>query len=348
MTSSRSPTSATYRYVERRKERRSFATIWPNVRRGRQRFIAVVALATVASVSAGAGAQSDVPPRVTLIGDSVATPISWYAEARRSLGESVDLRLEVGVCMRLTGRSCPFERRRAPTLVERVEALGSRLGPTVVVVAGYNEFERSFAASVASSVDALLRAGVRHIIWATLRAVRHPYLTMNAELWAAAAVHPELSIADWNAYARSHPEWFQNDGIHLTRLGGVALAGLLRSRLAPTEAGPTIVRPAATLPPAAVGTRYATRLVASAGTPPYRWSIVWGSPPAGLHLAPTGRLFGTPRKPGRFPFVLRVQDASAEVGLRRTELSVGSAAALAHESAPAARPTSGVKSARRG
>lgn len=307
-----------------------------------------MALVTAASASAGADAQSDVPPRVTLIGDSVATPISWYEEARRSLGEGVDLRLEVGVCLRLTGRSCPFNRRRAPTLVERVEALGSRLGPTVIVVAGYNGFERTFAASVAESVEALLRAGVTRIVWATLRAVRHPYVTMNAELWAAAAAHPELTIVDWNVYSRSHPEWFQNDGIHLTRSGGVALAELLRSRLTPTEAGPTIERPGAALPRAAVGVRYETRLVASAGTPPYRWSIVWGSPPAGIHLAPTGRLFGTPRKTGRFAFVVRVQDAGSGVALRRTALTVGGVAALADGSAAAARPASGIKSERQG
>jgi hypothetical protein len=301
------------------------------VRRTLKGFVAVVAFATAALASAGAGAQTDLPPRVTLIGDSVATAISWYEDARRALGEGVDLQLEVGVCLRLTGRSCPFERQRAPTLVERVESLGARLGPTVVVVAGHNDFERTFGASVARSVDALLRAGVTRILWTTLRAVRHPYVTMNAELWAAAAAHPELSIVDWNVYARSHPEWFQNDGIHLTRGGGVALAELLRSRLRPADSEPTIVQPAGALPPAAVGRRYEARLVASAGRPPFRWSIVWGSPPRGIRLAPTGRLHGTPRRAGRFEFVLRVQDASFATALRRTALTVGGVAPLTRE-----------------
>jgi hypothetical protein len=162
---------------------------------------------------------------------------------------------------------------------------------------------------------------VARIVWATLRAVRQPYLPMNAELWAAAAAHPELSVADWNTYSRSHPDWFQNDGIHLTRRGGIALAGFLHAQLA-SRTTPTIAQPAGRLPSAAVGRRYDTRVVARDGRPPYRWAIVWGSPPRGLRLTPGGTLKGVPRQAGAFSFVLRVVDADQGTALRRTTLAV--------------------------
>ena len=50
---------------------------------------------------------------------------------------------------------------------------------------------------------------------------------MNDEIVAAAAQHPEVTVVDWNVYSRSHPEWFQADGLHMLAGGAAAMAGLI-------------------------------------------------------------------------------------------------------------------------
>ena len=64
------------------------------------------------------------------------------------------------------------------------------------------------------------------------------------------------------------------------------------------------------LPAARVGRRYARRLRAVLGTTPYRWSVVSGRLPAGLHLRRDGQLSGRPRRPGVYRFTVRVRDTS--------------------------------------
>ncbi|WP_147281288.1 putative Ig domain-containing protein [Gaiella occulta] len=259
---------------------------------------------------------------MTVIGDSVATGVLWNEKALAILGQGVDLQMQVAVCRRLTGESCPYEGSQASTVVDLVASLGPRVGPTVIMVVGYNDFQRTFASSVEASVRGLLGAGVERILWATLRAARRPYLTMNADLWAAAAAHPELTIVDWNEYARAYPGWFQNDGLHLTRAGGVALATLLRAALVPQEDPPSIVLPASGLSVARLGRKYETRLSADGGAPPYRWAVVSGTLPTGLRLRPDGRIAGTPRRAGSVTVVLRARDANGATAIRRAALVV--------------------------
>ena len=75
------------------------------------------------------------------------------------------------------------------------------------------------------------------------------------------------------------------------------------------------------LPSAIPGAPYAARLEARGGTPPYTWSLTEGNLPRGLHLAPDGRLSGTPTEgPATSPrglradrharFVVEVRDRS--------------------------------------
>jgi sugar lactone lactonase YvrE len=63
------------------------------------------------------------------------------------------------------------------------------------------------------------------------------------------------------------------------------------------------------LPRARVGRRYGARLRANLGTTPYRWAVVRGRVPAGLHLR-HGRLSGRPLHHGTYRFTVRVTDAS--------------------------------------
>lgn len=65
------------------------------------------------------------------------------------------------------------------------------------------------------------------------------------------------------------------------------------------------------LPDATVGIAYFATLSASGGTPPYTWSLILNSLPAGLGLDPvSGSISGTPPVPANASFTVRVTDAA--------------------------------------
>lgn len=77
------------------------------------------------------------------------------------------------------------------------------------------------------------------------------------------------------------------------------------------------------VPSAVVATPYSASLVASGGQPPYQWSIVSGSLPAGLHLgASTGTLSGSTTQPGSFAFSVRGTDAASHTAQQTFSLLV--------------------------
>ncbi len=123
------------------------------------------------------------PDRITVIGDSVLTAVQWNAQPRSILERgfpAVDL--DIAVCRRLTGSSCPFEGERPQNLVDTVQALGDAIGTTVVVEVGYNDPEAGFADAVDASVEALLAAGVERILWVNYHDFVPRYARMNAVL----------------------------------------------------------------------------------------------------------------------------------------------------------------------
>jgi hypothetical protein len=219
-----------------------------------------VALVVVAVVSFGAGhatahtgigapkaqkpAQADVPraapshrarakvrPRVTMIGDSVADEISYLSSAQAALGRGIQLNLELAACRRLVEASCTVAGVQPPTVLELVTSLGHSLGPDVVIAVGYNDYELLYPGDVLQVLKALRRAGVQHVLWLTLRAARHDYVDMNQTLREIASTDAQLTLVDWNAYSRSHPGWFDSDGVHLSPAGGDAMAALVHERL---------------------------------------------------------------------------------------------------------------------
>jgi hypothetical protein len=80
-------------------------------------------------------------------------------------------------------------------------------------------------------MKALKTAGVKHVVWVTLREAGSNasiYAQSNARIRSAGKRwRNRLVVADWNSYSRGKP-WFREDGLHLTSSGALGLARLLR------------------------------------------------------------------------------------------------------------------------
>lgn len=260
---------------------------------------------------------------MTLIGDSVADAMTETDSAVAILKQGIDLDLEVAPCRRVEGESCPIDGVRPPSAVQLIQSLGPSLGDNVVVAVGYNDPEDQYAGNVEDAVQALTAAGVKHIWWLTLRAARHPYVTMNEDIEQVAARHPQLSVIDWNLYSRSHPDWFQDDGLHLQNRGAAAMATLIHKTLVSAGVASAPARiTTRQLPLAHRGRAYRARLRAVAGIAPYRWALLERAP-AGIHLAPNGTVTGRPTaKAGRYAFNVDVRDAYGSITTRRLTLRI--------------------------
>lgn len=284
---------------------------------------AALVLALALGASSAHGAPRDLQ-HVTLIGDSVADAIPGNDQAVAVLKQGVDLDLEVTACRRVDGEGCPGDGGvRPPSVVQLTKAMGSRLGDNVVVSVGYNDFEDQYAKNIESALVAFKAAGVKHVWWLTLRAAHHPYVNMNDDIQAAAAKHPEMSVIDWNVYSRSHPDWFQGDGLHLLAPGSLAMATLIHQRLLEdgVAAKPVKVKTAA-LPRARLRRPYVARLAATSGVAPYRWSLL-ARAPKGFHLEADGRIIGKPLvQPGSYVLNVRVKDSAGSFDTRRLALRV--------------------------
>ncbi len=285
--------------------------------------VAAIAAALVFGGVAAAGATTRPLAHVTVIGDSVAGSIGLNPVARQIVSQGVDVDLELAPCRRVDGVSCPYDGSRPQNVVELAQAMGSQLGPNVVVAVGYNDFEDEYASDIEHALAAFAAAGVKHVWWLTLRAARHPYLTMNDDIEAAARNHPELQVIDWNRYSRSHPDWFQDDGLHLLHAGSNQMATLIHATLVSdgiATAPPQITT--RSLPLAHRGRPYRGRLAARSGVAPFRWSLLERAP-AGVHLEPDGVVQGRPRVgPGRYAFDVRVVDAAGSTATRRLTLRI--------------------------
>jgi Putative Ig domain len=276
-------------------------------------------------------AHASTRPHVTVIGDSIMTGVLWHAKPMAILGQGIDLLMEVGVCRRIEGVSCPFEGAEVPTLVDLVPQLQPDIGKIVIVEMGYNEPAGDFAQEIDDTMQVLFQVGVSRVLWVNMREAEGQYPAMNAELLAAARRYPQLTVIDWNTYAAGHPEWFQNDGLHLLESGGEGLATVLHDaleRLVLRPASPQGLFPGppvltgTDLPSARVGHRYSDQLVASRGMTPYRWQVTSGPLPPGLHLLADGTLSGAPRRAGRFPLAFRVTDALGQVATEHARLVI--------------------------
>ena len=190
--------------------------------------IAVAGATALACAGAAFAQDGSSKTRVTVIGDSIAASFDYVPAARRYLGKGLDLRSDAVVCRRLVATSCPFQGSTPSTALEAVGSKRRALGPVVVVNVGYNDWPAVY--DVDRVMRALDAAGVRSVIWVTLReatSYAHVYARSNARIRAAARRWKGLAVADWNTYSRGKA-WFREDGLHLTTSGALGLARLLR------------------------------------------------------------------------------------------------------------------------
>ncbi len=261
-----------------------------------------VLVAALAAATAGAASS----PQILLIGDSVATGMSWHADAIAAMQDDLSVDWQVEICRTTAGISCPFDGERPSTLVELVQSMQS-VPPVVVVVTGYNDEADTFPQSIDEAMSALVAAGAQHVLWLTLRAARAPYPTLNEMLEQATARWPQLELVDWNKAAEAGgSDWFQNDGVHLLDPGGLAMAHLVHAAVM------QIVDPLRVLgavPHLLAGHAYTLTLHATGGAPPYHWSVLSGHPPLGFHLRANGAVLASPVRGPHTTFTLVVTDA---------------------------------------
>jgi hypothetical protein len=281
----------------------------------------------------GGALQTDAavaPPRVTMIGDSVAASLEYTDTARAILANGVDLRLEMAPCRRVGQASCSYQGVRPLTVIDLVPTLGDALGQTVVVAVGYNDYQAAYPGDIEDALAVLHKVGVTRVLWLTLHEARPAYAAMNDAIHAAAAHHPELAVVDWQLYSRSHPDWFQDDGIHLQKNGAEAMATLVHNTLVDlgiaTAAMPStkLSIVASPLPVGMVGKSYSAKLVARGGSRPFRWALVRGALPRGLRLRSNGRVSGIPRQSGTFVISVRAADSRRATATRAVRLRIRS------------------------
>lgn len=298
----------------------------------RRRQLAPALAAISLLVLAGGTGRPPADPlhRVTMIGDSAAASLEYTDTARAILANGVDLRLEMAPCRRVGQASCSYQGARPLTVIDLVPTLGDALGQTVVVAVGYNDYEAAYSGDIEDALAVLRKAGVTRVLWLTLHEARLAYAVMNDAIHAATVRHPELTVVEWQVYSRSHPDWFQDDGIHLKKDGAEAMATLVHNTLvdlgiAPvaTPAGKLSIG-ASLLPMGVVRRRYSVRLVAQGGAPPIRWTRVRGALPRGLLLRADGRIAGIPRQSGTFSMGVRATDSRQTTATRTIRLRIRS------------------------
>jgi fermentation-respiration switch protein FrsA (DUF1100 family) len=200
--------------------------------------LALAALLTVtglvASTMVSGGRAGAVLPRtrVTLITDSVGGAVALDTGATALLSRDVDLFLEPGQARILGGKYPPYA-IVPPSAVDLIRRLGHNLGFVVVVAVGYNDIPSDYATHMEAALAAMRASAVRRVLWVTLHVSpdHTSYQTINDAIQVAASQHPEITLVDWNTYSATHPEWFQQDGVHLTGDGPRALARLIAATL---------------------------------------------------------------------------------------------------------------------
>jgi hypothetical protein len=105
-----------------------------------------------------------------------------------------------------------------------------------------------------------------------------------------------------------------------------SVSGSATASLSLTINSPALAITTSSLPAGTVGVSYAQTLGASGGTSPYSWSVSNGSLPAGLSLAASGAVSGTPSAAGSSNFTVKVTDSTSASATAALSLTINSPA----------------------
>jgi hypothetical protein len=191
----------------------------------------LAAIAVAVIVAPVASAERQALLRVTVLGDSIAASIKMVPAARRILGKGLDARLDLQPCRRLAQPSCPYQGVRPPSALQAIRAAGGGIGRVAVVYVGHNDVPGEYAHDLDLTMQALVAASVRVVIWVPLKEDRPGYRAMNESIREATKRWPQLELADWSTQSLGRPAWFAADGLHLSVKGAIALARFLRARI---------------------------------------------------------------------------------------------------------------------
>ncbi|HST18761.1 MAG TPA: hypothetical protein VLK36_13910, partial [Gaiellaceae bacterium] len=171
------------------------------------------------------------PPRVTFIADSVADVLLFNPGPFQTLGQGLDLQILAQPCRKLIDPGCPAENSdHPPSALATIQQVGAALGPEVVLEVGYNDFYDSYVAGLDQVMNALVAAGVQHVVWVTLVENQGTWAQINELIRAAPARWPQVTVADWAPVAAGQTSWFV-DAAHMNYQGAVAFADFLHPYL---------------------------------------------------------------------------------------------------------------------
>jgi hypothetical protein len=191
----------------------------------------------------------------TAVPAGAGTPGQTPAQPVYVIGDSVMLGAQGSVAAALAPVPTIVDAQESRSLLGAVSILQARraqLGDVVVVALGTNDGTDTgeFAHRIDLAMGAL--QGVPHVLWVNQRQFAPGRAEMNAQLAAAVARYPNLSVLDWNAAVDANPGAVGPDGIHLTDTGRATMAALVadavrRAMTPPTTTTSTTIAPTTTV-----------------------------------------------------------------------------------------------------
>src|SRR4051812_27434074 len=156
-----------------------------------------------------------------MLADSVGAALLWDPGPFAAFSAGLDVRGDAYGCRKLVVPGCPWPAGgNPPSALDTINALGTDLGPVVVMDVGYNDPSATFADALDTVMKALVANGVQRVLWVTLNETEGVWKENNEIIRAAPARWPQLAVADWGAVALD-PSWFQADTVHFNYDGAV-------------------------------------------------------------------------------------------------------------------------------
>jgi hypothetical protein len=226
------------------------------------------ALVAMSLAGAAAGAFAVVParpaaaagPPVFLVGDSVMQVFRFsYGKpglAEVEKGYTVDL--DAFQCRRLITTGCKPDLRAQQSALDVMRLPEHNpLPPVMVMTVGHNEKD-DYPNKINVIMQEAKARGVKTVVWLTyhnsIRATAYP--GNNAAVKDGATRWPEMKVADWDAHAQGHANWFSTeDGLHLTPEGAIEYGKFIKNAIDTLAGtGPPRPPPAKCDPATAIGT----------------------------------------------------------------------------------------------